>query len=54
MKFKKERFFGELFFTITQETMAAGENRFTPELNEKEIIELLEMATPGSMKKALK
>ena len=25
-----------------QETMAAGENRFAPELNEKEIIELLE------------
>ena len=25
-----------------QETMAAGENCFTPELNEKEVIELLE------------
>ena len=25
-----------------QETMAAGENRFAPELNEKEFIELLE------------
>ena len=25
-----------------QETMAAGENRFAPELNEKEVIELLE------------
>ena len=24
------------------ETMAAGENRFAPELNEKEVIELLE------------
>ena len=29
-----------------QETMAAGENRFAPELNEKEIIELLENAIP--------
>ena len=28
-----------------QETMAAGENRFAPELNEKEVIELLENAT---------
>ena len=25
-----------------QETIAAGKNRFTPELNEKEVIELLE------------
>ena len=32
--------------------MAAGENRFAPELNEKEVIELLENATPGSIKKA--
>ena len=30
------------------------ENRFAPELNEKEIIELLENATPGSTKKATK
>ena len=37
-----------------QETMAAGENRFAPELNEKEFIELLENATPESMKKAAK
>ena len=37
-----------------QETMAAGENRFAPELNEMEIIELLENATPGSTKKATK
>ena len=29
-------------------------NRFTPELNEKEVIELLESATPGSIKKASK
>ena len=34
--------------------MAAGENRFVPELNEKEVIELLENATPGSIKKATK
>ena len=37
-----------------QETMAAGENRFAPELNEKEVIELLENATTGSIKKATK
>ena len=30
--------------------MAAGENRFAPELNEA--VELLENATPGSIKKA--
>ena len=34
--------------------MTAGENRLAPELNEKEIIELLENATPGSIKKATK
>ena len=32
--------------------MAAGENRFAPELNEEEVIELLENATPRSIKKA--
>ena len=32
--------------------MAAGENRFAPELNEKEVLELLENATPGRKKKA--
>ena len=37
-----------------QETMAAGENRSAPELNEKAVIELLENATPGSIKKATK
>ena len=37
-----------------QKTRAAGENRFAPELNEKEVIELLENATPGSIKKATK
>ena len=35
-------------------TMAAGKNRFAPKLNEKEVIELLENATPGSIKKASK
>ena len=34
--------------------MAAGENRLAPELNEKEVIELLENATLGSIKKATK
>ena len=34
--------------------MAAGENRFAPEFSEKEVIELLENATPGSLKKARK
>ena len=34
--------------------MAAGENRFAPELNEKEVIELLQNATLGSIKKAAK
>ena len=37
-----------------EETMAAGENRFAPELNQKEITELLENATPGSIKKPTK
>ena len=37
-----------------QETISANEHRFTPELNEKEVIELLENATPGSIKKATK
>jgi len=34
--------------------MAASQNRSAPELNEKEVIELLENATPGSIKKASK
>ena len=34
--------------------MAAGENHFAPELNEKEVIELIENATLGSIKKATK
>ena len=36
-----------------QETLVASENRFAPELNEKEVIEPLENATPGSIKKAI-
>ena len=31
--------------------MAAGANRFAPELNEKEVLELLQNATSGSTKK---
>ena len=34
--------------------MAAGENRFGMELNEKEVIELLENVTLGSTKQATK
>ena len=34
--------------------MSAGKKRFTSELNEKEVIELLENATHGSIKKATK
>ena len=34
--------------------MAAGKNRFPLELNEKEVIELIENATPGSTKKVTK
>ena len=34
--------------------MMASENRFAPELNEKEVVELLKNATPGSIKKATK
>ena len=37
-----------------QETMAGGENRFAPLLNEKKAIQLLQNATPGSIKKATK
>ena len=39
---------------MTQETKAAGENRFAPLLNEKEVIELLENATTGSIKNGTK
>ena len=34
--------------------MPASQNRFALELNEKEVIELLENATSGSIKKATK
>ena len=34
--------------------MVAAENCFTPLLNEKEVVEQLENATPGSIKKATK
>ena len=34
--------------------MAASENRLAPELNEKEVIELLQNATTGSIKNATK
>ena len=34
--------------------MSADVNCFAPELNEKEVIELLENVTPGSIKKATK
>ena len=34
-----------------QETMAAGENRLAPELNEKEVIELLEKQSQGAQRK---
>ena len=34
--------------------MAAGENRLVPELNEKEVLELLQNATPGSTKRTTK
>ena len=39
---------------FSQETMAAGKKHFAPELNEKEVTELLEHATPGSTKRAIK
>ena len=34
--------------------MAAAENRFAPELNRKEVLELLQNATPGSTKRTTK
>jgi len=34
--------------------MVASKNRFPSDLNEKEVIELLENATPGRIKKATK
>ena len=47
-EFKKE------LKNFPQETMLAGKNCFGPELNENEVIELLENATPGSIEKATK
>ena len=34
--------------------MVASKNHFAPELNEREVIELLANVTPGSIKKATK
>ena len=34
--------------------MAAAENRFAPELNGNEVLELLQNATPGSTKRTTK
>ena len=34
--------------------MAAGVNHFAPEMNEKQVIEILENAIPGSTKNASK
>ena len=34
--------------------MVASKNLFALELNEKEVMEILENTTPGSMKKAIK
>ena len=39
---------------LPQETMSANKNWFELELNEKEVIALLQNATPGSIKKATK
>ena len=39
---------------FAEEPMAAGENRFAPELNEKKVLELLQNATSGSKKKRTK
>ena len=39
---------------FSPQTMSASDNRFAPLLNEKEDIELLENAKPGSIKKATK
>ena len=48
LKFKKELTY------LPSRKMAAGENRFARELNKKEVIETLENATSGSIKKATK
>ena len=40
--------------SFAQEKMAVSQNPFAPELNEKEIMKLLEDATPDGTKKATK
>ena len=50
LKFKKEL----KKSVFPRETMAAGKNCFAPELNEKEVTELLENATAGSIETASK
>ena len=47
LKFKKE-------LNNFPSRINGGENRFAPELIEKEVIELLQNATLGSVKKAIK
>ena len=44
---------GSLFF-FAKETRAVGENPFAPQLNEKEVLEVLQNPTPGSAKKTTK
>ena len=39
-------------FSLKKQWRPAKIAKFAPELNEKEVIELLENATPGSIKKA--
>ena len=41
-------------FKIIREEQWQPANRFAPDLNEREVIELVENATPGSMKQATK
>ena len=50
MRTGKLKIKGELKIFPSRNAMALGENRFAPELNEKEFNELLENATPGSTK----
>ena len=50
LKFKKER----KKFSLKKQWRPAKIASHAPELNEKEVIELLENATPGSIKKATK
>ena len=50
MRTGKLKIKGGLKIFLSRNAMAAGENRFAPELNEKEVNELFENATPGSTK----